>query len=151
MRENFNFPMERFKMIASGFLMFIKNGKILLIRRAHTGYRDGYYSLPAGHVEENESVTESTVRESFEEIGIRVNLKDLVFVHALHNKENDIRLFFFFRAMRWKGEPYNKEPGKCSDVRWFPIDHLPLNTVGYIRHAIECYQKQIFYSEFGWE
>ena len=142
--------MERFKMIASGFLMLIKNGKILLLRRAHTGYRDGYYSLPAGHVEENESVMASTVRESFEEIGIRINLKDLIFVHTLHNKENDRRLFFFFRANKWKGEPYNKEPEKCDDLQWFPVDALPSNTIDYIRHAIRSYQKQIFYSEFGW-
>src|SRR3989344_4913591 len=143
--------MERFKMIASGFLMLIKNGKILLLRRAHTGYRDGYYSLPAGHVEENESVMASTVRESFEEIGVQVNQKDLLFVHALHNKENDKRLFFFFRANRWSGEPYNKEPEKCDDLQWFPVDALPSNTIDYILHAIRSYQKQIFYSEFGWE
>lgn len=142
--------MDRFKMIASGFLMLIKNGKILLIRRAHTGYHDGDYSLPAGHVENNESVMDSTVRESFEEIGIRVNQKDLIFVHALHNKENDIRLFFFFRAKRWSGEPYNKEPGKCSDFQWFPLKKLPLNTIPYIRQAIQSYQKKIVYSERGW-
>lgn len=142
--------MDRFKMIASGFLMLIKNGKILLIRRAHTGYHDGDYSLPAGHVENNESVMDSTVRESFEEIGIRVNQKDLIFVHALHNKENDIRLFFFFRAKRWSGEPYNKEPEKCSDFQWFPLKKLPLNTIPYIRQAIQSYQKKIVYSERGW-
>ncbi|MBI4066385.1 NUDIX domain-containing protein [Candidatus Gottesmanbacteria bacterium] len=143
--------MERFKMIASGFLMLIKNGNILLIRRANTGYHDGYYSLPAGHVEENESVRKSTVRESFEEIGIRVNQKDLLFVHALHNKENDIRLFLFFRAKRWKGKPYNKEPDKCDDLQWFPLKKLPTNTVGYIRQAIACYRTKVLYSEFGWE
>ena len=130
--------------------MLIKNGKILLLRRAHTGYRDGYYSLPAGHVEENESVMASTVRGSFEEIGVRVNQEDLLFVHALHNKENDKRLFFFFRANRWSGEPYNKEPEKCDDLRWFSLTKLPVNTIPYIRHAIACHQKKIFYSELGW-
>lgn len=25
------------------------------------------------------------------------------------------------------------------------------NTIAYIRHAIACYQKKIFYSEFGWK
>ncbi len=142
--------MDRFKMIASGFLMLIKNGNILLLRRVNTGYKDGFYSLPAGHVEDNESVMKSTVRESFEEIGIRVDQKDLLFVHAIHIKENDIRMFFFFRANKWKEEPSNMEPEKCDDLRWCPINALPPNTIDYISHAIKQYQKQIYYSEFGW-
>jgi hypothetical protein len=42
------------------------------------------------------------------------------------------------------------EPHKCDDLRWFELDNLPENTVLYIRQAIDCISKNIFYSEFGW-
>lgn len=143
--------MERFKMIASSYLLLIRDGKILLSRRFNTGYEDGNYSLPAGHIEDNESLTAGGAREIFEEIGMRVKPKDLELVHVMHRKENDIRMDFFFTAKTDIQMPVNKEPNKCDDLRWFPLTKLPANTIPYIRHAIECYQKNIFYSEFGWE
>ncbi len=46
-----------------------KDGKILLIRRANTGWRDGEYGFPAGHVEANETFLETCVHETKEEGG----------------------------------------------------------------------------------
>ena len=48
---------QRFKMIGSSYLLLIENNKILLSRRFNTGYEDGKYSLPAGHVETGETLT----------------------------------------------------------------------------------------------
>lgn len=143
--------MNRFKMIASSYLIFVRDGKILLSRRYHTGYEDGKYSLPAGHIEENETLTSCGVREIFEEIGVRLKPQDLSLVHVMHRKLVDIRLDFFFTAKVGKQKPINREPAKCDDLSWFPLDALPLNTIPYIRHAIECIQKNIVYSEFGWK
>lgn len=138
-------------MIASSYLILVVDGKILLLRRFHTGYKDGSYSLPAGHIENNESLTTGGAREIFEEIGIRTKPKDITLVHVMHRKEEDIRMDFFFTADIGNQTPVNKEPNKCDDLRWFPLTRMPENTIPYIRHAIECYQKNIFYSEFGWE
>ncbi|MEK7592134.1 MAG: NUDIX domain-containing protein [Patescibacteria group bacterium] len=143
--------MERFKMIASSYLLFIKDGKVLLSRRYNTGYEDGKYSLPAGHIENNETLTSGGIRETFEEIGVRLKPKDLKLVHVMHRKHMDIRMDFFFTADIDKQKPINNEPEKCDDLQWFPLIHLPTNTIPYIRHAIECYQKKVVYSEFGWE
>lgn len=143
--------MERFKMIASSYLLLIRDGKILLSRRFNTGYEDGNYSLPAGHIEDNESLTAGGAREIFEEIGIRTKPKDLTLVHVMHRKENDIRMDFFFTAKTDIQMPVNKEPNKCDGLRWFPLKRLPKNTIPYIRHAISCYRNKVFYSEFGWK
>lgn len=155
--------MERFKMIASSYLILVADGKIFLSRRFNTGYEDGKYSLPAGHVENGESLTQCAAREVFDEIGVRIKLENLQLVHVMHRKEEDIRMDFFFtqhHLFRKSGagftadigdqQPTNKEPEKCDDLGWFPLNKLPVNTIPYIRHAIECYQKKIFYSEFGW-
>lgn len=142
--------MNRFKMIASSYLILIHNGKILLSRRFNTGYQDGKYSLPAGHIEDGESLTQGAAREVFEETGVRINPKDMKLVHVMHRKHLDIRMDFFFTAKTGDQKPVNKEPKKCDDLRWFSLKRLPENTIPYIRHAIKCYQKKIFYSEFGW-
>jgi 8-oxo-dGTP pyrophosphatase MutT (NUDIX family) len=45
------------RMSAAVHLLLIKNDQILLLRRFNTGWQDGFYSLPAGHVDAGESVT----------------------------------------------------------------------------------------------
>lgn len=141
---------DRFKMIASGYVFFARDGKILLLKRKNTGYMDGWYSVPAGHIEDNESVTYGTLREIKEEVGVQLTSKNVSLVHVMHRKENDSRMDFFFVAERWEGDPKNIEPEKCEGLNWLSIVSLPENTVPYIRTAIENWQKKIFYSEFGW-
>ncbi len=142
---------DRFKMIASGYLMLVRGGKILLSRRFQTGYEDGNYSLPAGHIEDNETLTDGTCREVKEETGIILRPSDLRLVHVMHRKHIDIRMDFFFMATLSRYTPKNLEPEKCDDLRWFPLTRLPVNTIAYIRAAVQCYRKKNVYSEFGWE
>lgn len=137
-------------MIAAGYLLLIRNGKILLTRRFNTGYADGQYSVPAGHIENNESMLAGTCREIFEEIGIKLSPKNLQLAHVIHRKHLDIRMDFFFTTQKQGLHPKNTEPNRCDDVRWFPLNNLPENTIPYIRAAIENYRKKIIYSEFGW-
>ena len=72
---------ERHKEVPASYLVLIKGGKILLQRRFNTGYMDGKYSLPAGHVDEGESFGKCIAREAKEEIGVDVDIKDLKFVN----------------------------------------------------------------------
>lgn len=137
-------------MIASGYLLLIRGGKILLSRRFQTGYEDGKYSVPAGHVEDNESLLHSTCREIREETGLILTPKDLKLIHVMHRKSNDIRMDFFFTTNKKGLVPQNMEPHKSDDLSWFPLNKLPLNTIPYIRAAIENYRRKVFYSEFGW-
>ncbi len=140
----------RFKMIASGYLILVRGGKILMLRRFQTGYGDGLYSLPAGHVEDGESLTQNMCREAREEVGLNLKESDLTLVHVMHRSEEDIRMDFFFTTDKKGLAPKNLEPHKADDLRWFPLDTLPQNTVAYIRAAIGYYKKGVIYSEFGW-
>lgn len=143
--------MERFKLIISIYLFLIKDNKILLLRRYNTGYEDGNYGLPAGHLEDNESAAQALCREVKEETSIRLKPQDLKLVHVMHRKESDNRIDLFFITKSYQGIPKNSEPEKCDDINWFPINHLPPNTIPYIRQAIEGYFKNVFYSESGWK
>ena len=141
---------QRFKLIASVYLLFVKDNQILLLRRANTGYEDGKYGLVAGHLEAHESLTDGAIREAKEESGVYISPNDLKLVHTMHRRQNDERMDFFFEVRQWTGEIRNTEPDKCDDLSWFPIDNLPNKTIPYIKQAVECYKQGIIYSEFGW-
>lgn len=130
--------------------MLIRDGKILLLRRANTGFEDGNYGLPAGHMDGGETAREAGVREVEEEIGIRIKPENMEVVHVMHRKKEDERIDFFMTASEYEGEIQNCEPTKCDDLDWFPLDSLPENTIDYIRFAIEKVQVGQFYSEYGW-
>lgn len=53
---------EKFKYIGSSYLVLIKNNEILLLRRYNTGFMDGNYGLPAGHLDGNDTAREGGER-----------------------------------------------------------------------------------------
>jgi len=141
---------ERYRLIAAVYLILLRNGQILMLRRFNTGYMDGAYSLPAGHVEPDESLRACLAREAKEEIGIILNSADLSLVHTIHRPEDNGRLCFFFAAEKWQNEPRNLEPEKCDAMQWFNLGALPKNMALEVAQALDCYQKKTVYSELNW-
>jgi 8-oxo-dGTP diphosphatase len=132
--------------------LFLFRGKqILLLRRYQTHYMDGNYSVPAGHLDGEETVRMAGIREAREEIGISFELADMSFAGVFHRHEGDERVDFFFEVRKWSGEPVNAEPEKCDGIRWVDLDNLPENTIPYIRRAITNYQAGVPFEEFGWK
>ncbi|CAN5149460.1 NUDIX hydrolase [soil metagenome] len=112
-----------------------KDGKILLSKRQNTGWMDGFWHIPGGGLEENESLTHAAAREANEELGIAVDPAHLCLMHVLHlNKQT---LGFYFKATLWQGEPINNEPAECSQVDWFAMDDLPEEMSPFARRVIE--------------
>jgi 8-oxo-dGTP diphosphatase len=132
-------------------MFFFRGDQILLSRRFQTGYMDGHYSVPAGHLDGNETVRRAAAREAQEEIGLRLEPEDITFAGVFHRHEGDERVDFFVHVHAWAGEPVNAEPGKCDELRWTDVHSLPENTIPYIRKAIENYRAGILFEEVGWE
>ena len=131
--------------------MLIEHEKILLLSRVNTGYEDGNYSVVAGHLERDESVTEPMSREALEEAGIQIRQQDMEVAHVMHRKATDSeRIDLFIRARSRRNDPKNVEPDKCDDLSWFPLDDLPHNTVPYVRQGIDMIKAAESYSEHGW-
>jgi 8-oxo-dGTP diphosphatase len=147
MAESNKLNKERFKIIGSVYIMPIKSSQILLSRRFNTGYQDGNYSMVAGHLEKGETVTEGVVREALEEANIKIDLKNLEYALTLYRADCE-RIDLFFMTAKWQGEIKNMEPERCSDLKWFPLDDLPENTIPYIRKAIDCYKEGIKYYDY---
>jgi len=140
---------QRNSTIPASYLILERDEKILLMKRFQTGYMDGFYSLPAGHVDPGELPMETMVREAKEEVGIDVTKQDLVFVHVdyeVRETEED-RVDFYFKSSRWSGEPIIIEPHKCDEMRWVSVNDLPENVIPKVRVALEAYKNQIPYAE----
>lgn len=141
---------DRNKAVPASYLVLKKDGNILLGCRINTGYYDGWYSVPAGHIEADELPLGGLIRETEEEIGIKILAENAKFAHVMYRAKHDDtgqRVDLFFVAEKWEGEIINKEPNKCDGLEWFPLNALPVNMIHYVRHALECIQKGITYSE----
>lgn len=126
-----------------------RDGRILMMRRAGTGFFDGLYSLPGGHVEPGESLGVAGARELFEEVGVAVEPQSLVMLGVVHRRSDTNRIDFFMRASAWRNDASIREPEKCDDLKWFGVDVLPENTVPYVRTALS--QARVpWILELGW-
>lgn len=135
---------ERHKVIPASYVFLERDGKYLFARRCNTGYQDGFYQVPSGHVETGESPREAMVREAKEEVGIVLEPQDLEFVQVSYRMREDrtgYRVDFFFKTSKWSGEIVNAEPEKCDDLQWFNLQDLPDNTVGLMRTVMESMAK----------
>ncbi len=129
-------------------LLFFRENQILLLRRFQTGYADGQYSVPAGHLDGGETVMAAGIREAREEVGVEIDLNDMTFSTVMHRIEDDERVDFFIHVHNWQGEPFNAEPEKCDDLCWANVDQLPVNTVAYVRQALGNHLAGIPFDEF---
>ena len=142
----------RNKAVPAVYILLEQNGKVLLGRRYNTGYEDGNYQVPAGHVEEGELPTEAMIREAKEEINVDLKSENLELVHAGYRPKHDStgdRIDLFFKAKKWGGKIKNMEPHKCDDLNWFSWDHLPENITFHIGEAFKCINRGIFYNEIS--
>ena len=119
--------------------------EVLLSLRKNTGYGDGKYELPGGHVEEGEDLKQAMVREAKEELLINIKENDLKIIHILHHYTGD-RVNFILTTDVYEGIPSIGEPDKCEKLEWFNINNLPNNISMKVKKSIEDINKGIFYS-----
>lgn len=149
--KNATINMERYTIRCAVYLFLIQDNKLLLLRRKNTGWKDGEYGVPAGHLEKGETIKEAAVREVKEETTIEIDQKELKLVHVMHRRANFEYIDFYFSLNSWRGEPTIGEKDFADHVEWFPTNSFPVNTIDYVRVAFENWKKEILFSEFGWQ
>lgn len=101
------------------------------------------WDLPVGKSEPGEPITETAVRELYEETGLTVKPESLKIAHVIHGawgvEAPGGFLTVVFAAHEWTGEPENREPRKHSQVRWTDADAIPENFVETTRSALRSY------------
>src|SRR5690348_14350363 len=149
-------PPTRFTLPCAVHLFLLRrDGEVLLLRRANTGYEDGSYSVVAGHLDGGEEVVAAAIREAREEAGIPLDPPDLTLVGDMHRRAEDgERIDFFLAASSWSGAITNAEPHKCDELAWFPLDALPANVIPYVRRALDNYHHSpanTWFESYGWD
>ncbi len=128
----------RLKIVPSVFAAIIEDEKVLLIRRANTGWMDGYYDLPAGHLEDQEHLKDGAIRELEEEAGIKAKPEDLklIHIHQNHHRPETPHYGYIFLVAKWDGKPSLVEPEKSDDINFFELDKLPEKITPYVKEAL---------------
>lgn len=134
--------MSRFVVVPAAYVYLVQgDGAVLLLRRSGTGFMDGHWAGPAGHVEYGESALAAAVREAREETGVTVRSADLVPLCAVHRRHSDAaidqRVDFFFSCAEWTGAPARRETDKADAMDWFALDALPDPIVPHERLVLE--------------
>ena len=148
---------ERFKTPNAVFVLLFRGNKdnleILLQKRQNTGFMDGYWDISAsGHVEEGESVTQAAVRETKEELGIEILKKDIKFAGFYYNNFGSVTYCHtYFDVRHYSGVPKVNEPEKCSEIRWFNLEKLPVDMIEERNVSVKNYLKGKLFGEFGWD
>ena len=122
---------------------------LLLLRRARTGYLDGFYALPGGHLQRGEGIMDCAIRELREETGISVESAQLQPAAVLPYRSDDQQgVDFIMRCTAFDGEPYLAEPDRFDDFGWWSVDALPTQTAPYIAPALALARRGEWFLEF---
>ncbi|MEW1833000.1 NUDIX domain-containing protein [Streptomyces sp. NPDC088196] len=132
-------------------------GVLLLQRGEYAKFGRGMWDLPVGKNEPGEPVTETAVRELYEETGIVVEAESLKVVHVIHAAQGVEApggfLTVVFVADKWTGEAENREPLKHAHVRWVQVDAVPEEFVRgnglALRQYLDGVEPQV--RLYGWE
>ncbi|MBT2478411.1 NUDIX domain-containing protein [Streptomyces sp. ISL-94] len=119
------------------------NRVVLLQRSENAKFAQGLWDLPVGKNEQGEPITETAVRELYEETGLTVKPESLKVAHIIHGawgvEAPNGFLTVVFAAHEWTGEPENREPRKHSQVRWVDTDAIPDAFVDTTSSALHHY------------
>lgn len=118
-------------------MILIREESVLLLRRKGTGFCDGMYSVPAGHVEPCEDVLDAAIRELREETDLNAHRDNIRIAGVGHRRSQESRIDFFVLVDRWTGSLKNLEPAKCDDLSFRSMANLPSPIIPYVQSAIE--------------
>lgn len=136
----------------ASFVIFRKDNKIAFVLRENTKWMNGYYGLPSGKIEKNESATQAAIREAKEEVGVDLAAENLHPVLVMHRRSEDSEwVDFMYEAESWEGELVNAEPHMHAELTWLDPKNLPENVIPPVRAAIEAIENGQTYAEFGWQ
>jgi 8-oxo-dGTP diphosphatase len=120
--------------VGVGALIFNQEGKFLLTLRGPKAKNErGKWEIPGGAVDFGETFEQAIQREVFEELGIKIKVKELLQIcdHIIPDEQQHwVSPTYICEII--EGTPTIKEPEKCSEIGWFSLEEaqkLPLSIV----------------------
>lgn len=120
--------------VGVGALIFNEEGKFLMGLRGEKAKNErGKWEIPGGTVEWGETFEEALKREIKEEIGVEIEILELLTVcsHILRDEgQHWVSPTYICKIIA--GRPQIQEPGKCDELWWFDMEEaerVPLSIV----------------------
>lgn len=115
----------------------VRDAEVLLCRRAIEP-RKGFWTLPAGFLEERETAEEGAAREAREEAGAEIDLDGVLGVYSVP-RISQVHLFFLARLR----SPDVQAGEESLEVRLFRWEEIPWADLAFptVRWALEHYRE----------
>lgn len=98
-----------------------KDNKILMVKEAKKKCY-GKWNVPAGHLENGETIFEGAIREIFEETGCKVRLKNVLPIMSKDIEDTTLIIITFTTELLEENISFNKE--EILDVKWISKEEL---------------------------
>ena len=142
--------MSRDQFVVVVHVLVLRGSELFLLRRANTGFMDGYYALPGGHQEAGESVSAAAIRECREEIGITPrDLQPVCVMPYRSGRHQGVN--FLFETSDYDGEPVINEPELFDAGCWVNAAQLPQPVAVWLPDALALRARKEWYREFEWD
>lgn len=140
------FPIEK----KAGAVVYAKNDGHIYFAFVHDVF--GYWTLSKGSIEEGENEEQGAIREIKEEMGVDINIKELLgrseYV-ATHPEKGKIKrqVVFFLAETEYQELVLEKDNGGLDDAKWFPMEEVANlkmydNMVPLLTKAVETLTKE---------
>ncbi len=119
--------------IVAGVVAEDEHGRVLMCKRAIEP-RSGFWTLPAGYMEEGESVAEGAAREAWEEARAHLEIVDLLGVYSIP-RISQVQIFFRARLT----SPEVSAGPESEEVALYAWEDIPFNDLAFpsVRWALE--------------
>lgn len=104
-------------------VLFIKDGKVLLVRQYRYAYGESIYEIPAGKLEKDEDPKVAAARELEEEAGIKSkNLELLYIMYPTPGYTNE--KIYIYHALDGVETQRHLDDGEFLDVEYIPLSKV---------------------------
>jgi ADP-ribose pyrophosphatase YjhB (NUDIX family) len=133
--------------------IIIADNKLLTLKYNYNG--NTLYAIPGGNLEFGEKLEEALARELEEEIGLEIEVQNLIFIAEVHVQKKDT-LHCIFKAKIVSGIPnLNPKETTALEICWLPINDLedynlyPNIKTEIKEHFLEGKDHQVFLGEIN--
>ena len=110
-------------------IIFIINShdEVLIQQRSKDKKSDpNKWGLCAGHVDAGEEVIDSALRETYEEVGLKLKKEDLIFINKelLEKEKNSHFNYMYCCICDWDASKFTIQKEELNEVKWMNINEL---------------------------
>jgi 8-oxo-dGTP diphosphatase len=103
-------------------ILLHKNNKFLFVKRSKTKkFLPNIWAFPSGTKESEESIYDTAVRESFEELGVKVEAENTIATKELPELQSRLH---FVTCKIISGEPFIKDANEIQEIEWLTFNQF---------------------------